>query len=70
MAETHQLRNHPWPGNVMELQNTLARAMVWSDVEVIDDKEIRQALLPLPARIRKKILSWKNPLVTVLTSKK
>ena len=27
------LLNHDWPGNVRELQNTLRRAMVWTDSE-------------------------------------
>jgi transcriptional regulator with PAS, ATPase and Fis domain len=38
---------HPWPGNVRELQNTLQRAAVWSDGEVIQADDIREALLPL-----------------------
>jgi transcriptional regulator with GAF, ATPase, and Fis domain len=41
---------HPWPGNVRELQNTLQRAAVWSDGEVIDADDIREALLPLESR--------------------
>jgi transcriptional regulator with PAS, ATPase and Fis domain len=41
---------HPWPGNVRELQNTLQRAAVWSDGDVIDADDIREALLPLESR--------------------
>jgi transcriptional regulator with PAS, ATPase and Fis domain len=41
---------HPWPGNVRELQNTLQRAAVWSDGDVIDTDDIREALLPLESR--------------------
>jgi DNA-binding NtrC family response regulator len=41
------LFRYPWPGNVRELQNTLQRAAVWSDGEVIEADEIREALLPL-----------------------
>ncbi len=40
---------HSWPGNVRELQNTLTRAAVWSLDEVLGEKDIREALLPVPA---------------------
>ncbi len=43
------LLQHSWPGNVRELQNTLTRAAVWSAGDVLDDKDIREALLPIPA---------------------
>ncbi len=41
---------HAWPGNVRELQNTLTRAAVWSLDEVLDDEDIREALLQVPER--------------------
>lgn len=41
---------HTWPGNVRELQNTLTRAAVWSLDEVLDDEDIREALLHIPER--------------------
>jgi transcriptional regulator with PAS, ATPase and Fis domain len=41
---------HPWPGNVRELQNTLQRAAVWSDEDVIEADDIQEALLPLERR--------------------
>jgi transcriptional regulator with GAF, ATPase, and Fis domain len=49
-AARNLLLLHPWPGNVRELQNTLQRAAVWSDGEVIDADDVREALLPLDSR--------------------
>ncbi len=40
---------HSWPGNVRELQNTLTRAAVWSVDEEIGEKDIQEALLPVPS---------------------
>jgi DNA-binding NtrC family response regulator len=42
------LLQHSWPGNVRELQNTLTRAAVWSAGDVLDEVDIREALLPIP----------------------
>lgn len=36
---------HPWPGNVRELVNTLQRAMIWSEGDVLEADEARDALL-------------------------
>jgi len=41
------LIQHPWPGNIRELRNTLARAMVWSSGDTLDEADIMDALLPL-----------------------
>ena len=38
--------NHSWPGNVRELQNTLRRAMVWTDGDTLTRRDIEEALLP------------------------
>ena len=38
--------NHHWPGNIRELQNTLRRAMVWTDGETLTLQDIEEALLP------------------------
>jgi DNA-binding NtrC family response regulator len=42
------LQNHPWPGNIREMLNTLTRAYIWSAGEVIQGADIRDALLPVP----------------------
>ena len=42
------LIQHAWPGNVRELLNTLTRAVVWSDDEIISGEEVAEALLPMP----------------------
>jgi transcriptional regulator with PAS, ATPase and Fis domain len=41
------LLKHDWPGNIRELMNTLRRAAVWSNANVIDELHIRGALLPV-----------------------
>ena len=41
---------HPWPGNIRELQNTLSRASIWTSGPVLDDEDIREALLPISGR--------------------
>ena len=48
------LLQHPWPGNIRELQNTLTRATVWSVDKNIMERDIREALLPIPAGGRRK----------------
>jgi DNA-binding NtrC family response regulator len=40
------LIEHPWPGNVREMQNTLRRAAVWTPGSTIDLDDARDALLP------------------------
>ena len=40
------LIEHPWPGNVREMLNTLRRAAVWSGGPTIHADEARDALLP------------------------
>jgi transcriptional regulator with PAS, ATPase and Fis domain len=42
---------HRWPGNVRELLNTLHRASVWADDEVIGLESMREAILDLPKKV-------------------
>jgi len=44
------LQKHPWRGNVRELQNTLARATVWSMDEELSEEDIREALFLIPVQ--------------------
>ncbi|VTU00956.1 atpase aaa : Sigma 54-dependent transcriptional activator OS=Planctomyces maris DSM 8797 GN=PM8797T_28319 PE=4 SV=1: Sigma54_activat: HTH_8 [Gemmataceae bacterium] len=39
---------HPWPGNVRQLQNTLTQAAVLTDAEVIDRRDLEDALAEVP----------------------
>lgn len=39
---------HQWPGNIREMFNTLQRATLWSDDELIGEESIRDAILLLP----------------------
>ena len=43
--------NHHWRGNIRELVNTLTRACIWSDREILTDEDIRDALLMRPNSI-------------------
>ena len=42
------MQKHSWPGNIREMLNTLTRAYIWTAGEVIQDADIREALLPNP----------------------
>lgn len=44
------LLNHQWRGNIRELVNTLTRACIWSDSEMLREDEIREALLTRPEK--------------------
>jgi len=41
------LHQHPWPGNIRELSNTLSRASIWTPDETLDTEDIRESLLSL-----------------------
>ncbi|HMV60545.1 MAG TPA: helix-turn-helix domain-containing protein, partial [Agitococcus sp.] len=41
---------HPWRGNVRELQSTLLRAALWCQGETITAEDIRQALFEMPEK--------------------
>jgi DNA-binding NtrC family response regulator len=42
------MRNHPWPGNVRQLCNTLTQAAVMTDEEVIDRRDVADAVAEVP----------------------
>lgn len=44
------LISYQWPGNVREILNTLRRAAIWADNTVINDEDVRDALMPLPVK--------------------
>ncbi len=39
------IKSQPWPGNIRELWNTLNRAFLWSNKEIISDKDMKDALI-------------------------
>jgi len=41
----HLLLRHPWPGNAREMYNTILRICVWSKEAVIQEEDVRDALL-------------------------
>ena len=43
------LLQHRWPGNVRELLNTLQRAAIWAEGDVIEAVDVRGSLLPVRA---------------------
>ncbi len=45
------MHQHSWPGNIRELLNTLQRAAVWSDDEVIGAEAIKDAIQLSPRAV-------------------
>lgn len=41
------MHQHPWPGNIREIYNTIARAAIWTPNETIDADDMREALFPV-----------------------
>jgi transcriptional regulator with PAS, ATPase and Fis domain len=41
------LHQHPWPGNIRELTNTLSRAAIWTPEETIQAEDVRESLFPI-----------------------
>ena len=46
VAAQNRLRNYPWPGNIIELQNIIQRLLVLGDNDDIDEADVEQALTP------------------------
>ena len=47
-AAKNIMLQHRWPGNVRELVNTLQRAVIWSDDDVVGLEAMREAILVAP----------------------
>jgi transcriptional regulator with GAF, ATPase, and Fis domain len=41
------LMQEAWPGNIRQLENTLRRAIVWAEEDVVSPEDMREALLPV-----------------------
>jgi DNA-binding NtrC family response regulator len=50
------LLRHAWPGNVREMANTLQRAVIWSEGDIIEADDARDALLTAPAAVAASVL--------------
>jgi DNA-binding NtrC family response regulator len=44
------VKKHPWPGNVRQLCNTLTQAAVMTDEEVIDRRDLADAIAEVPGK--------------------
>jgi transcriptional regulator with GAF, ATPase, and Fis domain len=44
------VKKHPWPGNVRQLCNTLTQAAVMTDEEVIDRRDVADAIAEVPGK--------------------
>ncbi|PCJ32568.1 MAG: RNA polymerase subunit sigma-54 [Gammaproteobacteria bacterium] len=44
VAAQNRLRNHPWPGNILELRSIIQRLLVLGDTDDIDSSEVDNAL--------------------------
>jgi len=45
------LNQHPWPGNIRELSNTLCRAAIWSPDQIVTTDQMRNALFPVKREV-------------------
>ncbi len=62
VAARKLLIDHPWPGNVREMLNTLRRAAVWTAGETIDAEDARDALL-VPLRSAPGLAGDQDPIL-------
>ena len=53
LSARNQLKSHQWPGNLRELKNTLERAMVFYDPDIITPEHIELDAVPLETQIPK-----------------
>jgi DNA-binding NtrC family response regulator len=44
------VKKHPWPGNVRQLYNTLTQAAVMTDEDVIDRRDVADAIAEVPGK--------------------
>jgi DNA-binding NtrC family response regulator len=56
-AARNIISDHIWPGNVRELFNTLRRAAIWSDGQIIQEDDIREALISIDSSFTSEILN-------------
>ncbi|MGZ8160814.1 MAG: AAA-type ATPase lid domain-containing protein [Methylobacter sp.] len=42
--------NYPWPGNIRELHGTLLRASIWTDSDIINELDIKEAMIARPKK--------------------
>jgi DNA-binding NtrC family response regulator len=60
-AAIHEMKRHPWPGNIRELKNTVARAKALFGNEQIEPSDIGQLILPMPPMAELSPLSGGEP---------
>ncbi len=46
-AARNIIQQHPWPGNIREMFNTISRAAIWTPGRTIEADDIRAALFPV-----------------------
>jgi len=51
------MKRHAWPGNAREMYNAILRICVWCQEEVIQEEDVRLALLPSTSSTKDDILS-------------
>ena len=44
----NSLKQQDWPGNIRELQNTLTRASIWANGNIITAEDVKDSLFQMP----------------------